>query len=229
MQDTAASLDQKSVPVWDIPTRLFHWCLAGLVVILWFSGTEGNLDVHMTAGYVLLSLILFRLIWGVVGSQTARFSDFVRGPGPVLNYLYRFSSNEKTFFAGHNPAGGWMVMALLSVLLLQGGSGLFSEDNLGIENGPLAHLVSGSMVSWATYIHTHVTLVILYILIPLHILAALVYLLVKRENLIGAMITGRKKVSSDIAAKPVGFVSPLWAVVALIIAGAVVWGGLSLL
>ena len=229
MQDTASSSDQKIVPVWDIPTRLFHWCLAGLVAILWFSGTEGNLGVHMTAGYILFTLILFRLVWGVAGSQTARFSDFVRGPGTVLNYLCMFMGNKTAFFAGHNPAGGWMVMALLLTLTIQGVSGLFSEDNLGIENGPLAQFVSGGAVSWAVYIHTHVTLVILYVLIPVHILAALAYLLVKRDDLIGAMVTGRKKVSPDTETKPVWFVSPLRALVVLIIAGVVVWGGLSLL
>ena len=214
----------KNIAVWDIPTRLFHWSLVALVLILWISGTQGNLALHMSAGYALITLVLFRLIWGLIGSRSARFADFVRGPRAGLEYLSQSVRGQTPPYLGHNPLGGWMVLALLAMLLVQAGLGLFSEDNLGIDNGPLAHLVSSATVSWATFIHKDVTLIVLLVLIILHVSAVLFYLLVKRENLIGAMLTGRKKIVATESPAPVRFVSPLWAVIALAIAGGAVWG-----
>ncbi len=229
MQAPTSSSDKKSISVWDIPTRLFHWCLVALVITLWVSGTQGNLALHMKTGYVLLTLLLFRLIWGVVGSRSARFSDFVYGPRAALTYLCRFVRGETPLYLGHNPLGGWMVLALLAVLLMQLGSGMFSEDNLGLENGPLAHLVSGATVSWATFIHKEITLTALYVLIGVHVAAALFYLLVKRDDLISAMITGRKKVPATEEIAPVRFVSLLWAPVCLAVSGGMVWALVQLL
>ena len=214
----------KNVTVWDIPTRLFHWSLVALVLILWISGTQGNLALHMSAGYALITLIVFRLIWGMIGSRSARFADFVRGPRAGLQYLSQSVRGQTPLYLGHNPLGGWMVLALLALLLVQAGLGLFSEDNLGIDNGPLAHLVSGATVSWATFVHKNVTLIVLLVLIAVHVCAVLFYLLVKRDNLIGAMLTGRKKIAVTENPVPVRFVSPLRAVIALAVAAGIVWG-----
>ena len=126
------------VRVWDVPTRVVHWLMAILIAASWWTAENGNLEFHRYSGYSLLALLLFRLYWGVVGSSTARFNHFIKGPSSILRYV-RGGSSETL---GHNPLGALSVVALLLLLLTQVTLGLFAVDVDGLESGPLSHLVS---------------------------------------------------------------------------------------
>ncbi len=193
--------DKSKVRVWDVPVRLFHWALVVLIATSYFSGRAGGdwMKLHFWAGYAILALLLFRIAWGFVGSTTARFSNFVKGPGAWLAYVATSLRGGKTYEAGHNPIGGIMVVVLLLAVLAQATAGLFSADtDLGTVNGPLATSIADAWVDRLTAFHKSWVNVLL-LLVGLHVLAAVAYLVVKRQNLIGAMITGRK---------PVGEVAP---------------------
>lgn len=117
----------RPVRVWDVPTRLFHWALVGLVGYLWWTGENGPMEYHMLTGYAVLALILWRLMYGLIGSTTARFTDFVKGPSAVIGYLKTAfgkggNAGAKRYVLGHNPAGGWMVVLLLLLVLSQAGT-----------------------------------------------------------------------------------------------------------
>ena len=194
------------VRVWDIPTRLFHWAIAVSIGLSWWSAENHAMDRHRIFGLVALGLILFRLIWGFVGGSTARFSSFIRPPGSVISYL---GSNGPRR-AGHNPIGGYSVIAMIAVIVLQVGTGLFAVDVDGIESGYLSHLVSFNQGRLAAEIH-ETSFNVLLALIGLHILAILFYLAVRRRNLVGPMITGtdRQIETTDgalVSAGPVKFV-----------------------
>jgi cytochrome b len=187
------------VRIWDLPTRLFHWSLALLAV---FSVTTakigGNwMDWHLRSGYAVLTLIVFRLLWGFAGSRYALFAGFVRGPRAVLDYLRRASAAHHERHAGHSPLGAWSVVALLAALLAQAGTGLFATDEIATE-GPLSKLVSGATAASMTRIHLIIEKVI-YALVALHVLAIGFYYFVRRDDLVGPMITGVKR---DLAAEP---------------------------
>lgn len=188
----------RELRVWDLPTRLFHWGLVAAVAVAILSAELGVLDVHMLAGETVLILVLFRLVWGVVGSQTARFADFVKGPGAIRDYLRRSrAGGEAAFTLGHNPLGALMVVALLLVLLVQAGSGLFTSDDILVD-GPLVPLVSGSMVALLSSLHRLLANGI-FVLVGLHVVAVFFYLLVKKDNLIRPMVTGRKILPARLA------------------------------
>jgi cytochrome b len=182
--------------VWDVPVRLFHWALVLLILTSYFSGQAGGdwMKIHFWSGYAILTLLLFRICWGFLGSTTARFSDFVKGPAAAFAHLGELLGKGKPREAGHNPAGGAMVIVLILAVLAQVSTGLFSADtDTGTVYGPLTKLVSEAVVDKATSFH-HFWILILKILIALHVLAAIVYLVWKRQNLIGAMFTGRKPI-----------------------------------
>ena len=221
--------DKKKVRVWDVPVRLFHWTLVVLIATSYFSGRAGGdwMKLHFWAGYAILDLLLFRIAWGFVGSTTARFSTFVKGPGAWFSYLGTVLRGGKTYEAGHNPVGGIMVVVLLLAVLAQAGAGLFSADtDLGTVNGPLATAIADRWVDTLTAFHKSWVNVLL-LLVALHVLAAVGYLVVKRQNLIGAMITGRKPVEEVTPpGKPapvLAFASPRLAVSLLIVAAAIVY------
>src|SRR4029078_4535731 len=125
--------------VWDLPTRLFHWTLVVLVGLSWWSAENDQQDLHLYLGYGVLSLLLFRIGWGLAGSSTARFSSFVRGPGAVVRYV---RNRFHWPLAGHAPLGALSVLALLALLFVIVGTGLFAADEDGLFSGPLAYLVS---------------------------------------------------------------------------------------
>jgi cytochrome b len=184
----------KKVRIWDLPVRLFHWGLVILLVTSYFSGRAGGdwMKLHFWSGYAILTLLLFRIAWGFVGSTTARFSHFVKGPGAWFYYLKSFATGRKTYDVGHNPVGGIMVLVLIFAVLAQAVAGLFSADtDMGIVNGPLANSIPDKWVDRLTSFHEFWVNVLIW-LAALHILAALTYLVLKRQNLIGAMFTGRK-------------------------------------
>jgi cytochrome b len=161
-----------------------------LVFISWFSADRGWMTVHLGSGLSLLALLLFRLAWGLVGSTTARFSNFLHSPGKVAAYLKGLSGGNRLLYAGHNPAGGLMVTAMIAVLLAQALSGLFANDGLHF-NGPLALLIPSEISDRITAIHGLIFNLIL-LLIWCHVVAVGFYLLVKRDNLVLPMVTGRK-------------------------------------
>ena len=182
-----------SVRVWDLPTRLFHWLLVVLILLLYATGEFGMLDMrwHFWLGYATLALIVFRLLWGLFGSQTSRFADFVRGPVGVGRYVKAQISTNVHFSAGHNPLGGWSVLALLLSVLLQSVTGLFASDGIDTD-GPFSGSVSGYTVKLMTRLHNWNENVLL-LLVALHVAAVLFYLLIKHDNLITPMVTGRKQ------------------------------------
>ncbi|CAO3417680.1 cytochrome b/b6 domain-containing protein [Azospirillum endophyticum] len=181
----------RELRVWDLPTRLFHWALVAAVAVAILSAELNVLALHMLAGETVLILVLFRLAWGVVGSQTARFAHFLKGPDAIRDYLKRSrAGGEAAFTLGHNPLGGLMVVALLLVLLVQAGSGLFTSDDILVD-GPLVPLVSGATVALLGSLHRLLANGI-FVLVGLHVAAVLFHLLVKKDDLIRPMITGCK-------------------------------------
>lgn len=217
-----------AVPVWDIPVRVFHWLLVALFAALWVSGKTGKLDLHMPLGSLVLTLLLFRLAWGGVGSHTARFSAFVAGPRRALAYVRSLRDGRSWPELGHNPLGGWSVLALLTLLMVQGAAGLFTSDDI-FTDGPLAWTVSSITVKQLSTVH-RLGAKLLLALVALHVGAVLFYLLAKGENLVRPMLTGAKRVSPELAAKAASleFRNP-WLALALLAASAtVVFGGLRL-
>lgn len=215
----------KRVFVWDLPTRLFHWCLALLIGASWLTGEMGEMEWHMRSGIAILTLVLFRLIWGVFGSTTARFSQFVTSPVTALGYARNLLAGKADRYFGHNPLGGWMVLALLVLVLAQASSGLFANDDIFTE-GPLYHLVTKSTSDWLTGIHKTIFNFLLAAA-ALHIAAAFFYLFVKKENLILPMIHGWKR--ADEAGGKLNFVlrSPFLGLLTLAIAAGAVWALLT--
>jgi cytochrome b len=177
--------------IWDLPTRLFHWVLVVLIFAAWFSAWRDWMLVHVVCGLTVLSLLLYRLIWGFIGSDTARFSHFLKSPLAALRHLMRLLRREPDIEVGHNAAGGWMVVLLLALLCVQVGSGLCSNDDILVE-GPLAGFVGKSRSDWLTHIH-HVNFTLIEIAIALHVLAIIAYRVLKGHNLLLPMITGKKR------------------------------------
>lgn len=186
---------EREVLVWDWPVRLSHWAFVVLCGFSWWSAEEGGLTLqyHMWSGYALLTLVLFRLLWGCVGSDPARFSDFIHGPRRVLGSVRELLGPQPLAIAGHNPLGGWMVLLLLLALLLQAVSGLFANDDL-LNEGPLYRHVGKDLSDWFTGIH-HLNFTVLLVLVALHVLAIAWHRLRKGEHLVASMLHGRKPVS----------------------------------
>lgn len=177
-------------PVWDLPVRLFHWTLAGLIAFSWWAAEYHHMDWHLWSGFAVLTLLLFRLLWGFVGSSTARFSSFVRGPGAVRDYV-----RGKWHGIGHTPLGALSVLALLGATAVQVALGLIAEDEDGIYAGPLSNLVSIDTSDKARDLHETFFYVLLGF-IALHIAAILLYRL-RGKKLVSAMITGRGAVDAE--------------------------------
>lgn len=188
--DNDTALVAPNVRVWDAPTRLFHWAVVSLVAFSWYTADSGLMRLHLWSGSILLTLLLFRIAWGIVGSTTARFSDFVAGPGAVIGYIVMLARGHKPPHAGHNPAGGWMVVVLMTVLLAQVSLGLFANDDIRF-HGPLSLLVSKELSDRLTQLHGILFNIIL-LLVWVHVVAVGFYLFVKGEDLVKAMISGKK-------------------------------------
>ncbi|MCK6441837.1 cytochrome b/b6 domain-containing protein [Elstera cyanobacteriorum] len=212
--------------VWDLPTRLFHWLLALLILAAFLS--DDNRDIHQRIGIAILALVLFRLIWGVIGGRYARFTSFLRGPKAVLEHLDEMRQPNPPQHVGHNAAGGWMVAVLLVLILAQAGTGLFTNDLITYV-GPLGELVAESTSEKITTIHKIMSNLILAAVV-LHIGAVLVYFVWKKQNLVRPMLTGRRADLRDADLPPLpDRAPPLWrAGIAAAVAIAVVVGILSL-
>jgi cytochrome b len=189
-----AELDDASAPrtrVWDLPTRVFHWALAAAVIGQLATGLGGAMEWHFRVGYAVLSLLLFRVIWGFIGGRWSRFAAFAYSPGSILNYL-RVRAHPDHLI-GHTPLGALSVFALLAILALQVATGLVADDEI-MTSGPLTRFVSGATVSLATAWHTTFGKWIAIALVSLHVLAVLFYVAVKRDRLVRPMISGDKQV-----------------------------------
>lgn len=179
-------------PVWDPLLRLFHWALAAAVTAGWLLGRFGPLQMtwHFWLGYAVCGLLAFRLVWGIIGPRTARFAAFVRGPGAVLAYLRTLPARQASPLRGHNPLGGWSVVAMLLVMAAQVVTGLTMDPEDYINTGPLAGYVSAGWNRQAVSLHGLLGNVLLG-LVALHVAAILYYRLWKRQDLVTPMITGR--------------------------------------
>lgn len=230
----ASPLHARGVPAWDLPTRLFHWTLVLLIVSAWVSfefaedmGDE-TLVWHRANGLAILVLIVWRLLWGVWGSSTARFAGFVRGPAAVLAYVRGLLAGRAARYLGHNPLGALMVLALLATLAAQGGFGLFATDDNDLVGGPLYRLVDEAQNVRAARLHGFVFNFVLLPLVLLHIVVNTLYTLVKREPLIPAMLTGRKpaELYADAPEAAIATHPLLRALLCLIAAAVIVLGGI---
>lgn len=179
------------VKIWDLPTRLFHWALVLSCTGAVTTGLIGGnwMDWHLPLGIATLGLLAFRLVWGIFGPRYARFSSFPVSLSALLRYVRNFRFAER--HAGHSPTGAIAVLVLLLLLILQSVTGLFSSNSIDTE-GPLVHLASERLVSLASLVHVSLPWV-LYVMVGLHVAAVLVYLVFKKENLIGPMVTGNKR------------------------------------
>jgi cytochrome b len=204
------------IKLWDLPLRLVHWSLVVLLAALWWTWKSGRTELHEKLGYVTLGILLFRIYWGLFGSSTARFSHFVKGPRAIANYL----RGESPANVGHNPLGALSVLALLGLMIVETGFGLFTQDVDGIEAGSLATYVSYETSDWARGWHSLLFNVILAA-VAVHVLAILFYLLVKRDNLVSPMVTGRKTVEEDVEMPKMGSIAN--ALIGIAISAAIAW------
>ena len=225
-EDEGRAGGPREVRIWDLPTRIFHWVLVALVVVCYLSGDNGRFDIHLPAGQALLVLVFARVLWGFVGSEPSRFRAFVRPVGEIAAYARTLGKRAPGHHPGHNPLGGLSVVAMLAVLLLQAGLGIFAVDVDGLYEGPLSFLVSYDAAREAAELHGDVVDVLL-VLVGLHLAAILFYRVFKRERLVKAMVTGRATLPAD-GRPPPRLVSAWRALLVLAIAAAVVLGGFEL-
>ncbi|MGD0641420.1 MAG: cytochrome b/b6 domain-containing protein [Roseiarcus sp.] len=205
----SAANGKRAILVWDAPTRLFHWLVVALVAAAYATERLNWMDLHAMAGDAVLVLVAFRLVWGFVGGETARFAGFVASPREAFRHLKKMLKREPDLQIGHNPAGGWMVLGMLALLLGETLTGLYTLDDVA-EVGPLTPYVPARVANWIDAAHS-VLWDVLLAAVALHVLAITTYAAAKGQNLLTPMVTGRK-------ALPAGTPSPRmasWALAAL--------------
>jgi cytochrome b len=210
-------MESKHIRVWDLPTRLFHWSLLAAFVGAYLTGDVFDLlEPHQWIGLVMVFLLSFRLVWGFVGSTTARFSQFVRGKEAVSDYL-----NGRWQGVGHNPLGGWSVVAMLALLVAMTITGLFANNDADF-TAPLTFLVSDSVSSLLTSAH-HLLFKLLLVLVAIHIGAIFFYKIVLAKDLVTPMLKGDApaELDSDESTQGGGMIA---VIVALVMAILAVWG-----
>jgi cytochrome b len=209
------------VRVWDLPTRLFHWLLVIFVIGLMVTGYIGGaaMDWHARIGYAVLTLLLFRIVWGFIGGRWSQFRSFLYAPRSVLAYIGGRAHPDH--LVGHNPLGAGSVFAMLLVLLAQVGTGLVGDDESSF-TGPLNRFVSSSTGLAATWYHKAVGQWLLIALVVLHIAAIVFYLKKKRENLVRPMIAGDKEVAAPAPSSRDDARSRIVALVVVAVCGALV-------
>jgi cytochrome b len=199
MTDALVPADPVATRVWDWPVRIVHWAMVLLLIALLTTATIGGdaMAWHMRAGEAMLALVLFRVVWGIAGSRYARFVSFVRGPRAVIAYARSMVRPPHEFHVGHNPLGGWMVIALLLALLFQTGTGLFTNDDV-LTEGPLVRLITKDLSDTISSFHRRNAWIVVA-LATAHIGAVLFYLFALKENLIKPMLHGSKTLSAKYA------------------------------
>lgn len=193
--ESANTASDRTVPVWDLGVRFFHWALVACVVTSFVTIKIGGnaMTYHVWSGYAILTLLLFRILWGFAGGTHARFASFVRGPGAVIAYLKgMFARHEHPAPPGHNPVGALSVLAMLAVLLFQATSGLFTNDDIAFE-GPLYKWVGKELSDKLTHWH-HFNEKVIILLVLLHLAAIAFYFFRHKDNLVRPMVTGVKRV-----------------------------------
>lgn len=212
------------MPIWDSPTRLFHWILVLAIAGCYLTDRFSAFEWHKRCGEFVLALLLFRVIWGFVGSETARFSSFLTSPIAAIQHLLHFHHREPDRQVGHNEAGGWMVVIMLAVLLAQTATGLFANAVDDFVEGPLAHHLSDDAGAQALAFHGLNFNIILAVSV-LHLVAIAAYKIIKRHDLVPPMLHGKKRLP---AATPAPRMAPP-ALAAIIFAAcaALVWAVVS--
>ncbi|TAL87831.1 MAG: hydrogenase [Candidimonas sp.] len=208
---------QRLVHVWDAPTRLFHWLMAVLVAAAYLTWKLNWMGWHVLIGETLLALVLFRLLWGCLGSETARFRSFMASPATALRHLRHLFRHEADLQVGHNPAGGWMVLLLLALLLGETLSGLYINNDIA-DQGPFTEWVSAPIANAITALH-EILWDALLVAVALHVLVIALYAVAKGHNLLRPMLTGRKLLPARIAAPQVA--PPVRALLLLAIGAAI--------
>lgn len=210
-------MSERTIRVWDLPTRLFHWLLFVLIVAAIVAAKVGGnaMEWHGRFGHLIFGLIVFRVVWGVIGSTTARFAHFVRGPGAIKAYV-----QGRWRGIGHNPLGALSVLALLGLTGFQATTGLFANDDIAF-SGPLSALVSSDTSNLLSGWHRQAEWFI-YGLVGLHVAAVLYYTHVRKDNLVKPMVVGSKKVADPTleSARGGGLVA---FAVAVVITAAALW------
>jgi cytochrome b len=218
-------VESTSVRVWDLPTRAFHWllalCVIGSIATAW---TGGNAMIwHFRLGYVVFTLLAFRILWGLLGGHWSRFASFAYAPATTVRYLRGQSRVDEHHDVGHNPLGAFSVFGLLALLVAQVGTGLFADDEIS-NTGPLIKFVSGATSSLLTKWHTLFGQWLIILMIVLHIGAILFYLFKRNKNLVRPMLTGDKVLTIDAPASVDNVRSRVFAsVLVAVCAGAVAW------
>ena len=211
-----------TVRIWDLPTRLFHWVLAASVVGLVVTAKVGGnwMEWHFRLGHLVLALLVFRIIWGLVGGRWSRFASFLYSPSRVLRYLR--GEGQASDSVGHSPLGALSVFGLLAVLAAQVATGLFSDDEIAFA-GPLTRFVSNAIVGQATTYHKEIGQYLVIGLVALHLLAIAFYVFVKRQRLVMPMVQGDKLLDAPAAASRDDAISRVGAAVVLAICAALAW------
>ena len=191
----------RNLRVWDLPTRLFHWslalCVVGLVVTAKVGGNA--MAWHLWLGLLMLTLLAFRLVWGVVGGSWSRFAHFTRGPSAVLNYLR--GRSPAAHLVGHSPLAGWAVCAMLAILTAQTITGLMSDDEIAFF-GPLVSKVSGDTVALATWWHGEWGQYLVLGFVVAHLVAIAYYSWVRHQGIVRPMFSGDQSVPADVTVGP---------------------------
>jgi cytochrome b len=214
----------RPIKVWDVAVRLFHWAIVVLVCLAWGTQEFDHMDWHVRIGCTILTLLVFRILWGFLGSDTARFSRFLRSPARAFAHLRHIGRREADREIGHNAAGGWMVLLMLGLLLGQVGTGLFANEEPGESysaHGPFALRIADELSRSLTAAH-EILFDLLLLAVALHVGAVLAYALLKRQNLVRPMLTGFKRLPAGSPAPRLA--SPALAAVLLALAAAIAWG-----
>jgi cytochrome b len=220
----AALADTADLRVWDLPVRIMHWLLVIGIGVCWWSGVNNELEYHLWSGYAILWIVLMRLYWGVVGSSTARFVNFVRGPKAILDYATTLHRRDTPHAHGHNALGAISIVVMLGLVLTVVVLGLFAVDVDGLYSGPLSSYVTFKQGRHIAHLHYDWFNILLW-MIGLHLAAVLFYFLYKRQNLIRPMISGKRQVKRQGEARePEMKIVPLWRfVIGAVIVSAIVY------
>lgn len=220
----AADTGRHRVRVWDLPTRIFHWTLAGTVLASIVTAKIGGNAIvwHMRLGLLALALLAFRLVWGFVGGYWSRFANFLHPPRSVIAYVRGDAGPEGRFEIGHNPLGALSVFALLALLIAQVATGLVADDEIAT-TGPLNRFVAGATASLATGWHKGWGQYLIIGLAVLHIAAVIYYTRAKRRNLIAPMWHGDKSLAVDVPASEDGTVQRVLALALIAVGLTVSW------
>ncbi|MFY3383208.1 cytochrome b/b6 domain-containing protein [Paracidovorax sp. MALMAid1276] len=211
-----------TVRIWDLPTRLFHWVLAASVVGLVVTAKLGGnaMEWHFRLGHLVLALLVFRIVWGLIGGRWSRFAAFVYSPGRLLRYLRGTPHAEDG--VGHSPLGALSVFALLAALVAQVATGLLSDDEIAFA-GPLTRFVSNAVVGQATGYHKEIGQYLVLGLLGLHIAAILFYVVVRRQRLVRPMLSGDKHLEAPAAPSRDDAAMRVVALVVLLLSLALAW------